>query len=58
MVTLVIQLGVVKKLNEWYSFNGQKLGREIFSVNEYTASHQNIFEALKTLTRESIQFYN
>jgi recombination protein RecA len=58
VVTLAIQMGVVKKMNEWYSFNGQKLGRGIFSVKEYLASHQNIFEALKTLTRESFQFFN
>ena len=58
VVTLAIQMGVVKKMNEWYSFNGQKLGRGIFSVKEYLASHQNIFEALKTLTRESLQFFN
>lgn len=58
VVTLAIQMGVVKKMNEWYSFNGQKLGRGIFSVKEYLATHQNVFEALKTLTRESLQFFN
>lgn len=34
VVTLAIQMGVLKKMNEWYSFNGQKLGRGIFSVKE------------------------
>ena len=57
VVTLAIQMGVVKKMNEWYSFNGQKLGRGIFSVKEYLASHQSVFETLKHLTRESLQFY-
>ncbi|MFZ2601941.1 MAG: hypothetical protein WAX06_08525 [Lactococcus lactis] len=52
VVTLAIQMGVVKKMNEWYSFNGQKLGRGIFSVKEYLASHQSVFETLKHLTRE------
>ena len=45
------------KMNEWYSFNGQKLGRGIFSVKEYLASHQSVFETLKNITRESLQFY-
>ncbi|WP_338127553.1 hypothetical protein [Pseudolactococcus carnosus] len=57
MVTLAIQMGVVKKMNEWYSFNGQKLGRGIFSDKEYLASHQSVFETLKNITRESLQFY-
>ncbi len=57
VVTLAIQMGVVKKMNEWYSFNGQKLGRGIFSVKEYLASHQSVFETLKNITRESLQFY-
>lgn len=57
VVTLAIQMGIVKKMNEWYSFNGQKLGRGIFSVKEYLASHQSVFETLKTITRESLQFY-
>ena len=57
VVTLAIQMGIVKKMNEWYSFNGQKLGCGIFSVKEYLASHQSVFETLKTLTRESLQFY-
>ncbi|MDG4985100.1 recombinase RecA [Lactococcus lactis] len=57
VVTLAIQMGVVKKMNEWYSFNGRKLGRGIFSVKEYLASHQSVFETLKHLTRESLQFY-
>ncbi|WP_323134110.1 hypothetical protein [Lactococcus lactis] len=53
----MVTLGVVKKMNEWYSFNGQNLGRGIFSVKEYLASHQSIFEILNHLTRESLQFY-
>ncbi|MDT2868668.1 recombinase RecA [Lactococcus lactis] len=57
VVTLAIQMGVVKKMNEWYSFNGQKLGRGIFSVKEYLVSHKSVFETLKHLTRESLQFY-
>lgn len=57
VVTLAIQMGVVKKMNEWYSFNGQKLGRGIFSVKEYLVSHPSVFETLKHLTRESLQFY-
>lgn len=57
VVTLAIQMGVVKKINEWYLFNDQKLGRGIFNVKEYLASHQSVFETLKHLTRESLQFY-
>ena len=57
VVKLAIQMRAVKKMNEWYSFNGQKLGRGIFSVKEYLASHQSVFEILKHLTRESLQFY-
>lgn len=57
VVTLAIQMGVVKKMNEWYSFNGQKLGRGIFSVKEYLANHQSVFDTVKHLTRESLQFY-
>ena len=57
VVTLAIQMGIVKKMNEWYSFNGQKLGRGIFSVKEYLTSHQSVFETLKNITRESLQFY-
>lgn len=57
VVTLAIQMGVVKKMNEWYSFNGQKLGRGIFSVKEYLINNQNIFETLKILTREALCFY-
>ena len=57
VVTVAIQMGIVKKMNERYSFNGQKLGRGIFSVKEYLASHQSIFETLTHLTRESLQFY-
>ncbi len=57
VVTLAIQMGVVKKMNEWYSFNGKKLGRGIFSVKEYLASHLSVFETLKNITRESLQFY-
>ena len=57
VVTIAIQMGIVKKMNEWYSFNGQKLGRGIFGVKEYLASHQSVFETLKTLTRVSLQFY-
>lgn len=34
VVTTALQLGIVKKLGEWYSFNGQKLGRGIFGVKE------------------------
>ena len=57
VVTLAIQMGVVKKMNEWYLFNDQKLGRGIFSVKEYLAIHQSVFETLKNITRESLQFY-
>jgi len=57
VVTLTIQMGMVKKMNEWYSFDGQKLGRGIFSVKEYLASRQSVFETLKNLTRELLKFY-
>ena len=57
VVTLAIPMGIVKKMNEWYSFNGQKLGRGIFSVKEYLASHRYVFKTLKSLIRESLQFY-
>lgn len=32
VVTLAIQMGVVKKMNEWYSFNGQKLGLSLIHI--------------------------
>ena len=56
VVTTAIQLGVVKKLGEWYSFNGQKLGRGIFGVKEYLSHHPSVFNALDNLTREALQF--
>ena len=36
--TTAIQLELVKKLGEWYSFNRKKLGRGIFGVKEYLSS--------------------
>lgn len=56
IVTTAIQVGVVTKLGEWYSFNGQKLGRGTFGVKEYLSTHPNVFEALSSLTREALQF--
>ena len=56
IVTTAIQVGVVTKLGEWYSFNGQKLGRGTFGVKEYLATHPAVFEALSSLTREALQF--
>ncbi|MDT2945343.1 recombinase RecA [Lactococcus lactis] len=56
IVTSAIQVGVVTKLGEWYSFNGQKLGRGTFGVKEYLATHPAVFEALSSLTREALQF--
>lgn len=56
IVTTAIQVGVVTKLGEWYSFNGQKLGRGTFGVKEYLSTHPAVFEALSNLTREALQF--
>lgn len=56
IVTTAIQVGVVTKLGEWYSFNGQKLGRGTFGVKEYLSTHPAVFEALSSLTREALQF--
>ena len=56
VVTTALQLGIVKKLGEWYSFNGQKLGRGIFGVKEYLSLHPSVFNALDNLTREALQF--
>jgi recombination protein RecA len=56
IVTTAIQVGVVTKLGEWYSFNGQKLGRGTFGVKEYLSTHPTVFEALSSLTREALQF--
>jgi len=57
VVTLAIQMGEIKKMNKWYSFNDQKLGHGIFSAKEYLESHQSIFLTFKPITRESRQFY-
>lgn len=38
VVTTALQLGIVKKLGEWYSFNGQKLGRGIFGSERISFS--------------------
>lgn len=55
VVSIAIQVGVVKKQGEWYSFNGQKLGRGTFGVKEYLSQHPTVFNALKDLTREALQ---
>ena len=56
VVSIALQLGIVKKQGEWYSFNGQKLGRGIFGVREYLVSHSSIFELINDLSREALQF--
>ena len=55
VVSIAIQVGVVKKQGEWYSFNGQKLGRGTFGVKEYLSQHPAVFNALTDLTREALQ---
>ncbi len=56
MVTIALQMGVVKKQEEWYSFNGQKLGRGIYGVRDYLLYHPTVFEALHHLTGEALRF--
>ena len=56
IVTIALQVGVVTKLGEWYSFNGQKLGRGTFGVKEYLSQHPTVFDALSDLTREALRF--
>lgn len=56
VVSTALQLGIVKKQGEWYSFNGQKLGRGIFGVREYLVRHSSIFELINDLAREALQF--
>ena len=55
VVSIAIQVGVVKKQGEWYSFNGQKLGRGTFGVKEYLSQHPTVLNALTDLTREALQ---
>lgn len=56
LLTLASQENVLTKYDDWYSFNGQKVGKGIMQAKEYLKNYPRITEELIKATREKLGF--
>lgn len=56
IVTVASRCNLIGKLGEWYSFNGQKIGRGLFEVQNHLDCLPDILDEIEKKTRESLGF--
>ena len=56
IVTVANRLSLINRYGDWYSFDGQKIGRGLFEVQEYLDSHPDILDELEFRARERLGF--
>ncbi|AEU40738.1 recombinase RecA [Lactococcus lactis subsp. lactis] len=56
IVANAVRVGVVQQSGQWYSFEGQKIGKGIFEVKDYLKAHPKVLQMLEAGTREQLGF--